>query len=519
MKLDSNQTGCQITDQAGRRINLKTMPKRIISLAPSLTEIVYAMGADNLLCGVTEYCDYPPEARNKPWVGGYSTVDIGQIGKIQPDLILTGQIHLKAVIPQLEALGYPVLVLEPSTIEGLLATIRIIGKCTGRQEAAEDLVRSLQRRAGFVTAKIGLLPTESRPKVYILHECETWKTFGSETIGDTLVHLAGGYNIGRDFGSYYPYPTKEAIKLKNPEIIIAETGYGDNPQEPLSVALNEPALAQVTARQTGQVFGIHSDLVSRAGPRMVDGLECLACLIHPELFPQKPSACRGKVYIAGVGPGSAEWVSPQVQNLVAKADILVGWEQDLKPVRSLIKNQKIFLQEACNYLEIPKQAAAEAQKNGGTVVVLKTGDPLVAPAGIHGIANTFGGFEMEVVPGISSVQMAAAKACLSLYDAAVITYHPLPHDGGKDLRKKRKRMLSALSWGLHLIVLTGVRQMPDDTALYLLGKGIAADSSVLICENLTYPNEKITACSLSEVAQRKFDWLSVMVIFNRYTSH
>ncbi|AII58998.1 precorrin methylase [Dehalococcoides mccartyi CG4] len=505
----------QITDQAGRQVHFGCLPQRIISLAPSLTEIVYALGAEDLLKGVTDYCDYPPEARNKPRAGGYSTVDVDQIGKIQPDLILAGQIHLKDIAPRLEALGYPVLVLEPSTVEGLLETIRIVGKCTGRAKAAELLAESLGRRTDFITAKIASLSPEKRPLVYVLHECQTWKTFGSDTIGDTLIEMAGGYNIGRDFGCYYPYPAKEDIKLKNPDIIIAETGYGDNPREPLNIALGEPVLAEVTARRTGRVFGINSDLVSRAGPRMVDGLECLAHLIHPELFPAKPAVCCGRVYIAGVGPGLAKWVSPRVKELVAEADILVGWEQDLKPVKSLIKNQRIFLQEPGNYLEVPKLAALEAQKNGDTVVVLKTGDPLVAPAGLDGVVNTFNGFEVEVIPGISSVQLAAAKAGISLYDAAIITYHPLPHDGGKDLRKKRRRMLDALSWGLHLIVLTGVRQLPNATARYLLDRGIAPDSRVMVIENPACPDEKITSCSLAGVSSQRFGWFSVMVVFNK----
>lgn len=224
---------------------------------------------------------------------------------------------------------------------------------------------------------------------------------------------------------------------------------------------------------------------------------------------------KSKVYIVGVGPGSPEWVSWQVRNLVAGADIIVGWEQDLKPVLGLIKNQQIFLQEVHNYLQIPKQAARQAKKTGGTVVVLKTGDPLVAPAGLEEILDTFAGFNVQVIPGISTVQIVAAKAEISLHDAAIITYHPLPHDGGKDLRKKRKRMFAALEWGLHLAILTGVRQMPAQTAQYLLSKGLDPNSEAIVCEKLTCPNERITRCSLEEVTQKKFDWQSIMVVYNR----
>ncbi|XUX00130.1 MAG: precorrin-6y C5,15-methyltransferase (decarboxylating) subunit CbiE [Dehalogenimonas sp.] len=224
--------------------------------------------------------------------------------------------------------------------------------------------------------------------------------------------------------------------------------------------------------------------------------------------------CKSKVYIVGVGPGSPKWVSRRVRELVKAADVLVGWQQDFIPVKDLAGNQKVFLQEGHNYLEIPKQAASEAKNKGLTVVVLKTGDPLVAPAGLGRLLETFKDFEVTIVPGISSVQLAAAKAGITLYDSAIITYHPLPHDGGSDLRRKRKRMLAAICNGLNLIVLTGVRQLPHQTASFLLSKGADPSLKTIVFENLTYSNEKATTSRLDEVAIIKFDWLSVMVILS-----
>ncbi|APV45293.1 iron complex transport system substrate-binding protein [Dehalogenimonas formicexedens] len=223
---------------------------------------------------------------------------------------------------------------------------------------------------------------------------------------------------------------------------------------------------------------------------------------------------KSKVYIVGVGPGSPDWVSRRVRELVISADILVGWEQDFRPVASLVRNQRIFLQECHNYLEIPDQAAIQATKNGSTVVVLKTGDPLVAPAGLNELLSTFDGFDVQVVPGISSVQLAAAKAKISLADSAIITYHPLPRDGGRDLRLKRKRMVQALSNGLNLIILSGVRQMPSLTARFLLAQEVKPTSRVTVFENLTLEDEHVTQTSLGTVAGMKFNWLSVMVVYN-----
>ncbi len=273
-----------ITDQAGREIRLNSDIQRIVSLTPGNTEIMYALGAGDMLAGVTEYCDYPLEARQKPRIGGFSTVDIDRITELKPDLVLAGLIHLKSVVSELEELDYPVLVLDASNIDGLLLAIEILGRITNNSNAAESLITSLRKRSLAITSKTESLPDKQRPKVYFLHEAETWKTFGAKTIGDALTDLAGGYNVGRDFGENYPYPSMDDIVRSNPDIIIAEIGYGQNPNEPLQVARNEECLAGVTASIEGRIYGIDSDLVSRAGPRLVDGLEKLAGIIHPQLF-------------------------------------------------------------------------------------------------------------------------------------------------------------------------------------------------------------------------------------------
>lgn len=273
-----------ITDQAGRHLYMEIPKLRLVSLAPNNTEIIYALGAQDLLYGVTEYCDSPESAKLKPKVGGYSTIDINSVKKLEPDLILAGTIHLKTVVAEIEHLGYPVVVLESSTISGMLGAIEIVGRCTNHEDTANHLVSLLKARADAVTSKISTISPDGRPRVFYLHESQTWKTFGAGTIGDTLTELAGGYNIGRDYGDYYPYPTFTDITNSDPDIIIAETGYGDDPMAPLQIALNEPRIAGTKARKSGRVFGVNSDLVSRAGPRMVEGLEKLARIFHPELF-------------------------------------------------------------------------------------------------------------------------------------------------------------------------------------------------------------------------------------------
>ncbi|XUX00059.1 MAG: helical backbone metal receptor [Dehalogenimonas sp.] len=273
-----------LTDEAGRQIWVNVPAGRVVSLAPSNTEIIYAIGAEGCLVGVTEYCDYPEEAKSKTVVGGYSTINCAKIAELKPDLILGSGIHQKMCLHDLEQIDCPVLILDSSDITGMLKTIRLIGLCTEKERASETLTSALKMRLGSISEKLKSIPKKDRPRVYFLHESQTWKTFGAKTIGDTLCDLAGGYNLGRDFGEYYPYPSLENIVKSDPDVIIAETGYGSDPTSPTKIALSEPSLKNTKARKNHRVYGLDSSLISRAGPRMIDGLEALAQLLHPEIF-------------------------------------------------------------------------------------------------------------------------------------------------------------------------------------------------------------------------------------------
>lgn len=215
---------------------------------------------------------------------------------------------------------------------------------------------------------------------------------------------------------------------------------------------------------------------------------------------------KGRVYIVGVGPGSPDWVGKGVLKIIKKADIIVGWEMDLHPVAGTLDGKMVLVQQVDDYLDLPVIAAREAARSGAIVTVLKTGDPLISPAGLKDTLSTFKGFDIKIVPGVSTVQLAAAHAAVPLEDCAIITYYPTPHDGGRDLRKKRKRMLAALAEGRNLIVLTGVRQMPNQTARYLLNQKADPDMLAVICQNLAHPDQRITHCRLGRVAGTDYEW-------------
>ena len=275
-----------VTDQMGRQLRIERVPERIVSLSPSNTEIVYALGLEDKLVGVTEYCDYPEAAKDKPKIGGFNTVDDEKIVEIQPDLVLATEIHTDEVIPHLERLGLTVLAITPKTLSQVLAAINLIGKCTGRKEEAARLVDEMEGRIKAIADKTGNLTQVERPRVFYVTWHNPLMTVGSEARHDELIQVSGGINIFHDLADDYPTVSLEAVINANPEVIIAGTGMGSGEDSPLQLALTEPRLKDVDARIRDRVYGVHTDLVARPGPRIADGLEWMAGVIHPEIFPE-----------------------------------------------------------------------------------------------------------------------------------------------------------------------------------------------------------------------------------------
>ena len=214
-----------------------------------------------------------------------------------------------------------------------------------------------------------------------------------------------------------------------------------------------------------------------------------------------------KVYIVGVGPGSLRYLTTEAERVIREASIVVGWELDLLPARSLTTDKKVYLQDVNNYIQVAEEAANEARKRGETVAVLRIGDPCIS-SGLAGLLKVFHDFEVKIVPGISSIQLAAAAAQINIDESVVISFH----DGGGDLKEKRRFMLDAFGRNRHLIVITGPDQKPDETASYLINNGISETTPTLVCENLTLGEKKIFRGALRDVIARQFSWLSVMVI-------
>jgi len=273
----------EITDQLGRVVALDKLPQRIISLAPSNTEILFALGLADRVVAVTDYCDYPPESKTKPSIGGFSTPNIEEIVALSPDLILATSIHENKIIPQLEDKGLTVLALNPKTIDEVLEAIVMTGRIAGVQENASELVAKMRQRIKAVTDKTAGLPPEHIPGTFYIVWHDPLMTAGSGTLQDELMEKAGGLNMARELTGYGDI-SLEAVIAANPQVIIAGAGHGSGQDQPFQYAKAETRLRDTHARQTNRVYAIDADLASRPGPRIVEGLEEFAAFIHPELF-------------------------------------------------------------------------------------------------------------------------------------------------------------------------------------------------------------------------------------------
>jgi len=275
-----------ITDQLGQTVTLTTThPQRIISLAPSNTEILFALGLGDRVVGVTDFDDYPPEAKSKPSVGGYVDPNMEKLVSLQPDLILGTEAQSDATYKQIRDKGMTIVGISPKTLDETLASITLIGQITGAEKQAKTLTDSMQKRIKAVTDKTAKLSADQRPRVFYVVWNDPLMTAGQGTFIDELITKAGGVNI---FGSQPSYPTisLENVIAANPQVIIAGSGMGEGEALPYQFAANETRLKDTDARINNRVFGVDTDITGRPGPRIVDALEQFLADIHPELRDQ-----------------------------------------------------------------------------------------------------------------------------------------------------------------------------------------------------------------------------------------
>lgn len=272
MLLVASATSLPVTDDMGYTTTIDSPPQRIVSLAPSNTEILFALGLGDRVVGVTEYCNYPSEALEKPKVGGYSTVSIEKVIALKPDLIVAAYGNGEALIGNLRSLGYPVIVLHPGTIEDVLSNIELVGKATGAQENADSLVSGLRARIRAVEREAQ--QSGFRPRTAHVIWSDPIYVSGNGTFQDELIRLAGGTNAFAHLDGWKTVGIEDFISA-SPEILIVNRGSGMGGGED-AIARNlreEQRFAGIPAIRENRVFLIDSDMADRAGPRIVDALE------------------------------------------------------------------------------------------------------------------------------------------------------------------------------------------------------------------------------------------------------
>ncbi|MGQ9588170.1 MAG: ABC transporter substrate-binding protein [Thermoplasmata archaeon] len=274
----SKESGFVVVDDYGRTVKLGGIPDRIVSAAPTPTEILFAVGAGSQVVGVDDYSDYPAEAAALPKVGSY-TLNIEAIIALDPDLIVSSDLVPLAQLEQLSDRGIPYVIFADRTLEDVFKTIRLAGVITGHVEDADELAASLEARVEAVTNKT-LAGGVTKPKVYV--EYYPMWTYGPGSFGDDLIMLAGGINIAHNTSSEYPQVSNEFVIAQDPEVIVYTTGVMSTTTKESIVS--RPGWSDISAVENDKIFTIDDNLLSRYGPRIVDGLEELAAIIHPELF-------------------------------------------------------------------------------------------------------------------------------------------------------------------------------------------------------------------------------------------
>jgi iron complex transport system substrate-binding protein len=272
-------SGRWVCDQAGRWLLAPENPQSIIALAPNITELIYTLGEEHRLAGVAQQSDYPVAAKSLPTIGSYIHPDIEKIVALKPDLcIAINDGNPRDIISRLESLGTPVYVINPRDLDGIMRSLLEIGELLGTGRKAELAVDGM--RARIERVKVLAARTASRPKVFFQIGAAPLVSVGSRTFADELITAAGGENISRGSAAY-PRFTKEQVLVLQPDvIIITSMTKGENFDRVRSEWNEWPSLPAV---RNGRVYVVDSDLFDRPSVRLVDALELLVRIIHPEL--------------------------------------------------------------------------------------------------------------------------------------------------------------------------------------------------------------------------------------------
>jgi iron complex transport system substrate-binding protein len=266
-----------VTDDSGATVTLAQPATRIVSLAPANTEIAYAIGAGDKMVAGTSYDDYPEEAKSLPKIGDFANPSVEKIASFQPDLILAAGGIQDGLRSKFEKLGVQVYVVDPTTYEGVMASITEVGQLAGTSEEAQQVVDTMKQAQADVQGKVGSL---DKATTFLEIYSEPLMTAGSGTFIDNMITIAGGENIGAEAGRGFPNFSTEVLVQKDPVVYIADSGSMSKPGD----ISKRAGFSELTAVKDGRVYVIDDNLIARPGPRLAQGLQELAKMIHPEAY-------------------------------------------------------------------------------------------------------------------------------------------------------------------------------------------------------------------------------------------
>lgn len=269
--------GALFTDDMDREVVIDYVPKRIVTLAPSLTEVAYFLGIGERVVGVTKYSSYPPDAARKPDVGSYVDLNVEKIVSLSPDLVVsTADGNQPAVIEILEKAGIPVFVVNPRNLRQVIQTVVDIGEVCGVPDRARELADGLSARVDLIASKTA---DQDRPLVFLQVNGKPIMTVNANTYSSDLVRLAGGRNMSDEEPITYPRISIEEVIQRKPDVIIVSSMERNGELE--KIRQQWLRLDTIPAARNGRVHLVDSDLIDRPSPRVADGLEVLARHIHP----------------------------------------------------------------------------------------------------------------------------------------------------------------------------------------------------------------------------------------------
>jgi iron complex transport system substrate-binding protein len=281
---DGGAAGVEIRDDQGSLLRLTAPARRIVSLAPAHTEILYAIGAGDHLLAADTYSTHPPEAREKATLNCWPKPPVEALTALRPEVILVFAEEGAALKPLREA-GLPVCKLFPRTLEDALACVRTVGRIAGRETAAERLAGEMSRRFDAVRTRVR--GAEPRSFAYELDALDPGRPFvaGGAGLYSEVMSAAGGRNVFADLKLPAAQVSAEQVVARRPDVLFL--GDTESPMQPQTPELvrRRPGWGAVPAVRAGRVYPLPSDLVTRPGPRLPEGMERVARLLHPERFP------------------------------------------------------------------------------------------------------------------------------------------------------------------------------------------------------------------------------------------